>query len=279
MARKKQVVQKQKRQKSYMPGEMAGDFKHVKPKGVFKIFSNYPLFAAIGVVAIAAGLLITVLLGGGSTPISSDDNGVRGEGVTRTTPEAGATAEATSATGAADTIKQYGAPPAMTIDINKTYTATLKTANGDIEVTLDPKAAPEAVNNFVFLARDGFYDGSTFFRVIADDAGTLHFAQAGDPTGTGSGGPGYELPFEATTTSFTSGTIAMAKPDGAGQLNNGSQFFFTLTDEPTLDGKNTAFGSVTAGLDVLQELEPRDTSAQQDPPPGVRIETIEISES
>ncbi len=99
MPRKKQVVQKVKRQKSYTPGEMAGDFQHVKPKGVFKIFSNYPLFAAIGVVAIGAGLLITTLIGGGSSPSSSDPNGVRGSGVTRTTPEAGATGEPTSSTG------------------------------------------------------------------------------------------------------------------------------------------------------------------------------------
>jgi cyclophilin family peptidyl-prolyl cis-trans isomerase len=277
MPRKKQVVQKQKRQKTYAPGEMAGDFTHVKPKGVFKIFSNYPLFAAIGVVAIAAGLLITVLLGGGSG-VSSDENGVRGEGVTRRTPEAGATAEATSSSGAADEIKQYGAPPPLTIDPNKAYTATLKTEQGDITVTLDAKAAPAAVNNFVFLAKDGYYNGTTFFRVVADDAGTLHFAQGGDPTGTGSGGPGYELPFEETSTGFTSGTLAMAKPDGAGRLNNGSQFFFTLTDEPTLDGKNTAFGKVTDGLDVLQGFAPRDSS-MEDPPPGVRIESIEITES
>jgi len=275
MPRKKQIVQQQKRQKVYRPGEMAADMHHVKPKGVFRIFSNYPLFAAIGVVAIGAGLLITVLLGNGGSTNSSGDTGVRGEGVTRKTAEAGSTA----VTGASSDIKQYAAPPAMTIDTGKTYTATIKTEKGDVTVQLDAKAAPEAVNNFIFLSKEGFYDGSTFFRVIADDSGTLHFVQAGDPTGTGFGGPGYDLPYEPTATGFTTGTLAMAKPQGAGAANNGSQFFVTLTDEPTLDGKNTAFGKITSGLDVLQGLEPRDPQTQQDPPPGVRIESIEISES
>src|SRR3990172_5471295 len=274
MPRKKQVVQKQKRQKVYRPGEMAADMRHVKPKGVFRIFANYPLFAAVGVVAIGAGLLFAVLLGNNSTT-STGDTGVRGEGVTRTTPEAGST----TVSGASNTIKQYSAPPALTIDTAKTYTATIKTDQGDVTVQLDAASAPEAVNNFVFLARDGFYNGSTFFRVVADDSGALHFIQAGDPTGTGSGGPGYDLPYEATSTSFTAGTIAMGKPQGAGSDNNGSQFFFTLTDEPTLDGKNTAFGRVTSGLGVLQQFEPRDPQTQQDPPPGVRIESIEIAES
>ena len=275
MPRKKQVVQKQKRQKVYRPGEMAADMRHVKPRGVFRIFSNYPLFAGIGVVAIGAGLLITVLLRNNTVSPTGDDNGVRGTGVTRTTPEAGSTTE----TGASGQIKQYTAPPPMTIDATKTYTATIKTEKGDIVVQLDAAAAPEAVNNFVFLANDGFYDGSTFFRVVADDGGTLHYAQAGDPTGTGSGGPGYDLPYEATSAAFTAGTLAMAKPQGAGSDNSGSQFFFTLTDEPTLDGKNTAFGKVTSGLDVLRQLDPRDTQTQQEPPPGVRIESIEIAES
>jgi cyclophilin family peptidyl-prolyl cis-trans isomerase len=277
MPRRKQTVQKQKRRKTYLPGEMAGDTAHVKPKGVFKLFSNYGVFAAIGIVAIGAGFLFSVLLGGGSTP-TSGSNDVRGEGVIRTTPVAGETSE-TSNTSASSNIKQYSAPPAMSIDTNKTYTATIKTEKGDIVVQLDPKAAPQAVNNFVFLAKDGYYDGSTFFRVVADNEGTLHFAQAGDPTGTGAGGPGYDLPYEATEATFSAGTLAMAKPDGAGTSNSGSQFYFTLTDEPTLAGKNTAFGTITEGLDVLASLEPRDTQTMQDPPPGVRIESIEITEA
>ena len=144
---------------------------------------------------------------------------------------------------------------------------------------LNAKEAPATVNNFVFLANEGFYNGVTFFRVIADKDGSLAFAQAGDPTGTGSGGPGYELPVETTTGSFTTGVLAMAKPQEAGTPNNGSQFFFTLKDVPTLDGKNTAFGKVTQGLDVLTSLAPRDPQTQQELEPGVRIESITIAES
>ncbi len=276
MPRKKQTVQTQKRQKTYAAGEMTGEAAKVKPKGVFRIFDNYALFAVIGGAGLIGGLLLSVILGGGTSTV--DGNDVRGEGVIRTTPEAGETVEP-SDTGASSNIKQYGAPPPMTIDPAKSYTATIKTANGDIVVALDPEAAPDAVNNFVFLANDGYYDGSTFFRVVADESGTLRFAQAGDPTATGSGGPGYELPYEETDIPFTAGTLAMAKPQGADAANNGSQFFFTLTDEPTLEQQYTAFGQITSGLEVVESFEPRDAQTMQDPPPGVLIESIEIVEA
>jgi peptidylprolyl isomerase len=275
MPRKKQIVQTKKRQKAYRPGEMTGEATHVKPKGAFKVFSNYQLFAIIGVIALGAGLLLSVFLGGGTT--AGDGTGVdRGE-VIRTTPQAGATADPES--GAAANIKQYPAPPPMMIDTAKTYTATIKTESGDIVVELNDDEAPETVNNFVFLARDGFYDGVTFFRVIADAEGALHFAQAGDPTGTGSGGPGYDLPFESPAATFERGVLAMAKPNEAGAPNNGSQFFFTLQEEPTLDGKFTSFGRVTEGLDVLEGLTPRDPQTQESPAPGARIESITINET
>jgi cyclophilin family peptidyl-prolyl cis-trans isomerase len=274
MPRKKQTVQTKKRQKAYRPGEMTGEATRVKPKGVFKLFSNYQVFAIIGVVALAGGLILGVVLGGGST---DPDPGVERGEVIRTTPEPGATAD--PETGAAANIKQYPAPPPMVIDTAKTYTATIKTEKGDIVIELNDDDAPATVNNFVFLARDGFYDGVTFFRVIADEDGALHFAQAGDPTGTGSGGPGYTLPFESPAASFERGVLAMAKPNEAGAPNNGSQFFFTLQEEPTLDGKFTSFGRVTEGLEVLESLTPRDPQTQEDPEPGARIESIEISEA
>ena len=279
MPRKKQVVQAKKRQKVYRAGELSGDAIHVKPKGVFKLFSNYTLFAVIGAVVLISGVIISAFFRGGQTS-STGSNGVRGTGVTRSTPQAGET-QIASNTGASTNIKQYNAPPAVTIDLNKTYTATIKTEKGDVVVKLNAKDAPTTVNNFVFLAKDGFYDGSTFYRVIADANGTTHYAQAGDPTGTGSGGPGYELPVENATPEFstTKGVLAMAKPSDASALNNGSQFFFTLQEEPTLDGKFTVFGSVTSGLDVLSSLDPRDSQTQQNPPAGTRIESITINES
>ena len=268
MPRKKQIVQTKKRQKSYDPLAMSGDALHIKKRGVFKLFSNYRLFAIIGSAAIVGGLAFSALFttrGGGG-----GDTSVRGPGVTRETPEAGAT----STTGAADTIKQYSGPPALSIDTTKTYVATIKTDKGDIKVELLASEAPETVSNFVFLARDGFYDGVTFHRVIKD-----FYAQAGDPTGTGKDGPGYELAFEATDGTFEAGTLAMAKRDEAGGANNGSQFFFTLQPVPTLDGKFTAFGKVVEGLDVLQSLTERDPDRSTGLEPGDRIESIEIEET
>jgi cyclophilin family peptidyl-prolyl cis-trans isomerase len=275
MPRKKQVVQKQRRRKIYRTEDVSGDAAAVKPKGAFRIFTNYKLFAIIGALALVVGFAFSAYQSTQSNSSSSAAQ-VRGQGVVRTTPEAGAT----STTGSQSQIKQYQAPPPLTIDPNKTYTATIKTDKGDVTVQLLPKEAPETVNNFVFLAKDGFYNGSTFYRVVTDPkTNELVFAQAGDPTGTGSGGPGYDLTPEQTTEPFTAGVLAMAKPNEAGAPNNGSQFFFTLRDEPTLEGKDTVFGKVISGLDVLKSLEPRDAQQQKDPPPGTRIDSITINES
>jgi cyclophilin family peptidyl-prolyl cis-trans isomerase len=274
MPRKRQAVQVKKRQKSYRTGELSGDVARIKPKGAFRIFTNYKLFAIVGVFILTAGFLFGAFYRGNSSSSTTAGN-VRGQGVTRSTPEAGSTS-VSSASGA---IKGYTAPPAMTIDANKSYTATLKTEKGDVTVELNAREAPETVNNFVFLAKDGFYNGVTFFRVIADKDGSLVFAQSGDPTGTGSGGPGYDLAVEKTSEPVTAGVLAMAKPDAAGAANNGSQFYFALKAEPTLDGKNTVFGKVTQGLDVLTGLTPRDPQTQQSPEPGTRIESITITES
>jgi cyclophilin family peptidyl-prolyl cis-trans isomerase len=274
MPRKKQTVQVKKRQKSYRAGELSGDVARIKPKGAFRVFTNYKLFAIIGVVVLAGGLFLTAFYRGTSTSSTGPGN-VRGQGVTRATPEAGST----SVSSASGSIKQYSAPPALTIDASKTYTATIKTEKGDVTVELNAREAPETVNNFVYLAKDGYYNGVTFFRVIADKDGSLAFAQAGDPTGTGSGGPGYDLPVEATSEPVIAGVLAMAKPQAAGAANNGSQFFFALKAAPTLDGKNTVFGKVTQGLDVLTSLTPRDPQTQQNPEPGTRIESITITES
>ena len=274
MPRKKQLVQRKRRTKVYREGESAAPL-DLRPKGFFRVFHNYKLFAVIGAVVMIGSIGFTALLRN-NTPTSSSP---RGQPVIRTTPEAGAT----STTGAASEIKQYAAPPPMSIDLNKTYTAVIKTDKGDVKVELFPKQAPELVNNFVFLAQQGFYNGNTFYRVIADKQGTVHFVQAGDPTGLGTGGPGYTLPSEPTPTlasSFDSaGVLAAARPPGAGQPNNGSQFFITTTPEPTFDGQYTVFGKVLSGLDVLSKLPPRDPLAQQNPPAGTRITGISILSS
>jgi cyclophilin family peptidyl-prolyl cis-trans isomerase len=265
MPRKKQTVQKQRRQKSYTGG-MSGDATKVERKGVFRIFSNYRLFALIGAGAIVAGVILGAVLTttGGTTTADGD---VRGDDVIRTTPEPGSTATAP------EEVKQYAAPPPLTIDAAKTYTATIKTDKGDVKVELLDEQAPQAVNNFVFLARDGYYDGVEFFRVVQD-----FVAQTGDPTGTGIGGPGYDIPFESTDTDAEAGIVAMAKPEAAGAPNNGSQFFFLLSDQPSRDGTYTVFGRVVEGMDVLEQLLPRDPR-QPDAPAADSIESITIEEA
>jgi len=142
---------------------------------------------------------------------------------------------------------QWSSQPPMTIDQNKQYTATIKTNYGDIEVQLFPKDAPVTVNNFVFLDRQGFYNGVKFHRVVKG-----FVIQGGDPTGTGAGGPGYRFADEKISKDYVAGTLAMAN---AGADTNGSQFFITLADLSGRLPKNyTIFGQVTAGLDVVKNI-------------------------
>ncbi len=168
-------------------------------------------------------------------------------------------------------IKQYDAPPEMVIDPEKEYTAIIKTEKGDIKVELFADKAPKTVNNFVFLAREGFYDGITFHRVLPN-----FMAQTGDPTGTGSGGPGYrfEDEFHPDLRHDEPGILSMAN---AGPNTNGSQFFITYAATPHLDDKHAVFGKVTEGMDVLESLTPRDPSENPDFAGDV-IETIVIEE-
>ena len=145
----------------------------------------------------------------------------------------------------------YSAPPQMTIDISKQYTATIETGKGNIVLELFASDVPVTVNNFVFLARDGFYDGTTFHRVIPD-----FMAQGGDPTGTGTGGPGYKFADEFTEHTHVLGALSMAN---AGPNTNGSQFFITYTPQHHLDGKHSVFGQLVDGMDVLKTIENGDT--------------------
>jgi cyclophilin family peptidyl-prolyl cis-trans isomerase len=158
--------------------------------------------------------------------------------------------EPTAAAGT--TSKQYSAAPAMTIDPKKTYTATFKMANGgEFVVQLFADKAPITVNSFVFLAREGFYNGTTFHRVLEG-----FMAQGGDPTGTGMGGPGYEFVNEDSDLTFDkAGIVAMAN---AGRDTNGSQFFITFVPVPQLNGGYTIFGQVTSGMDVVNAITRRD---------------------
>ncbi len=166
--------------------------------------------------------------------------------------------------------QQYNAPPPITIDQNKSYSATFKTEKGDIIVELFDDKAPATVNNFIFLAREGFYNNTTFHRVLQN-----FMAQGGDPTGTGRGGPGYRFPdeFHPDLKHDKPGILSMAN---AGPNTNGSQFFITHVPTPHLDNHHAVFGQVVQGLDILMNISLRDPqTATTD---GDRIHTIEITE-
>ncbi len=165
----------------------------------------------------------------------------------------------------------YPSPPAMHIDPGKIYFATVETEKGEIVIELFADKVPNTVNNFVFLAREGFYEGTTFHRVLPD-----FMAQGGDPTGSGSGGPGYAFQdeFHPDLSHDTAGTLSMAN---AGPGTNGSQFFITLAPTPWLDGRHTVFGKVVKGMDVLISITLRDPQFATEP--GDIIKSITITES
>ena len=231
---------------------------------LFEVKLFYWVALVIMVVSVAAGAFATTRNKGSSS--------------TATPPPAEATE--TPLPGEGRQVKSYDAEPQMSIDTTKTYAAVIKTDKGDIRVELFASAAPHAVNSFVFLARDGFYDGLTFFRILPG-----FVAQAGDPTCTTdptvtcttSGGPGYFLTREDSGQSHEAGVLALAAPQG-GEEVSGSQFYMTYAAETYLDGRDTVFGRVVGGQDVLDSLVGRDTvdpAAQ----PGDKILSIAIEET
>jgi cyclophilin family peptidyl-prolyl cis-trans isomerase len=165
---------------------------------------------------------------------------------------------------------QWSNPPAMAIDPQNDYVATFHTDKGDITVQLFADKAPATVNNFIFLARQGFYDGTIFHRVIDN-----FMAQGGDPTGTGTGGPGYRFSdeFHPSLRHDRPGILSMAN---AGANTNGSQFFITHVPTPWLDDKHSVFGQVVTGLDVLLSIPARDP--QRKNAPAVRLNSVTIEE-
>ena len=234
--------------------------------------------ARAAVLAVAVMALAASGCGGG------DDGGVGAEA-----PSSPATAEnptVTSFDGAVCSAREpdppadpetYDAPPPQTIDATKVSRATLETSCGDIVIRLDPRRAPRTVNNFVFLAREGFYDGLTFHRVVRG-----YVIQAGDPDGDGNGGPGYTFADELPPDGYPPGAVAMAN---SGPGTNGSQFFVVTGDASFLPNSYSRFGRVVKGLDVARAIEgfsdpgldPGDPSSQ-DPASPVWIYRVTIRE-
>ncbi len=162
-------------------------------------------------------------------------------------------------------------PPAMGIDPKKSYKATLHTDRGDVVISLFAEKTPRTVNNFVFLARQGFYNGTIFHRVIKD-----FMVQGGDPTGTGMGDPGYKFKdeFHPSLKHDKPGILSMAN---AGPNTNGSQFFITHVPTPWLDNKHSVFGQVISGMDVVNAIPERDPRIRN--APAVKIVSIDIEEA
>ncbi len=167
--------------------------------------------------------------------------------------------------------KRYAQPPAMSIDPNKRYEATFHTSRGDFTAELFARQAPVTVNNFVFLARDGFYSNTTFHRVIKG-----FMAQGGDPQGTGTGGPGYQFNDERGALALPHDSAGILSMANAGPNTNGSQFFITFGPTPHLNGRHGVFGRVISGMDVVNSIRERDP--QRDRQPGDEIYSIEIAE-
>ena len=167
-------------------------------------------------------------------------------------------------------MKSYPAPPQMQIDPTRNYSATIETSAGTMTAQLFANEAPKTVNNFVFLARDGFYNDVIFHRVIRG-----FMIQGGDPTGTGSGGPGYRFDDEPVTRSYSRGILAMAN---AGANTNGSQFFVMHADYG-LPPNYTIFGQLTGGEDVLDKIATAQTGAQDRPTEPVTIKSVTITEA
>ncbi len=247
--------QSKRRRKRYRAASAyAGD---VRPTGVLGVLGSSQTMRIVFILmalALAAGGLGSIfargLFTGNSHGGSSDSNFVLPEdNDSNGTPEPDATPLG----------KQYAGPPAMSIDTSKRYVATIETELGDIQVELFAEQAPQTVNNFVFLARDGFYNGLSFHFVSAGFS-----AQAGDPTGRGTGGPGYELPQEATGP-FQQGYLGMANGTEQG-TNSGSQFFIALTESERF-AEFTPFGRIISGLDVAERLSQ-----------GTKIQTVQVQE-
>jgi peptidylprolyl isomerase len=189
-----------------------------------------------------------------------------------------ACAAAAPSSGGAEGGKRWSSPPAMSIDPAKRYTATLKTAQGDVVIELLPKEAPQAVNNFVFLARQGYYQNVPIHRIVKG-----FVIQSGDPTVTGSGGPGYTIPDETVTLEYERGVVAMARTPAPNSA--GSQFFITLANlSRQLPKQYVIFGRVTSGMEAVDAIAQTPVQANQggelsEPTTPVTIQNVEIGES
>ena len=242
-----------------------------KPGFPMNILGNVRLFALVGAVVVVSFIVVAILSNRASnatnpvdlptaTPAQTADPNATG------TPDASATANP----------KQFQAADQV-VDPAKQYTATIKTSKGDIVIKLYADQSPKTVNSFVFLAQKGYFDNTTFHRVVKG-----FVVQGGDPTGTGSGGPGYSTADEPNQLQNKRGTLSMAKTSGAAEF--GSQFFINLKDNPSLDFNNPSankfypFGEVVSGMDVVDAIGNSPTGAGDKPNPAITVTSVTIEE-
>ena len=271
MSRDRRGARRRERQRRRRSGNRGGfePVGAVRFTGIMGLFQrNMRTVFVAGIVVMVASVGGVILAPSGSSPQVPDTPTVT---PTVTATESAGTATAVPADGI---IRFYTAEPELAIDPTRQYEALIRTERGDVRITLLPEAAPNYVNNFVFLARNRFYDGLTFHRVVEG-----FVAQGGDPAvldplSATLHGPGYSLTEDENEVPFDAGVISMAK---AGPIVNGSQFFVTLEATPALAAEFTVFGRVVDGLEILRGFAERNPQIPGQPP-GVRILSIEITE-
>ena len=271
MSNDRQRRRKRRRQRRPAGYEPAGTIEFPGFMGYLQRNQRAFYLGGIIVLVLSLGSIIfaTECTSGTTRTTSPNVPSVEGEATATPTAEApDATTDPSDGAGDEAIVRSYDSPPQLAIDTSASYEAVIRTELGEVRIELLPGEAPGYVNNFVFLARNRFYEGLTFHRVVPG-----FVAQAGDPTGTGFGGAGYHLDEEHNSIPFDAGVISMAK---AGSIVDGSQFFITLGPTPHLADDFTAFGRVTSGMEVLSALTARDPASA--PGPGDAILEIEIIE-
>jgi peptidyl-prolyl cis-trans isomerase B (cyclophilin B) len=277
MAFRNQQPENRRSRRQNVTGVSRVDVSQMDLPGPLKLLGNKKLFvgfAAFAGIAMVLGLLLGALQdttpdGGTQQMNEAPDVPIAQDGTP--SPDS-AVATPTKST----EVKRYTAPPSIGIDVNRTYRATIQTSRGEMQIELYPSAAPEAVNAFVFLAEEGYYNGTKFMELVKDTDGGRFYAQAGDPTATGLGTPGFSVRKERSELPFSRGAIGMG---GTAENSNGGQFFISFGDYPTLTGKYTIFGKVVSGLDVLDSLSLLDLTDRGASGSGDTIQSITISES
>lgn len=270
----RRLPQRKRRNKQFDPLKAAGyDNRPHRHSFLWRMVHNqWIVFGGMIVIALSmVGGTFAALTGGSSTQSTSSGRVFQTatpEPTASPTPDPNATPTPAPSPTATPVQRQYASAPDMQIDQDKQYFATINTDKGTIRIQLFPKDAPKAVNSFVFLAKNHYYDGLTFNRVVPG-----FVAQAGD---AGSDAPGYSIPVEQNSLSHDQYAVALARNNNTGDLTG--QFYILLQNDPRLNGRDTVFGKVVSGQDVLPQLTPREPERDPNAPPGTTIQSIQIEE-